>query len=318
MNRPSVTELALNHQRGVSRLDWSLGLFIARWLGLDSDERNKFGVLNEPGGRHRVEGDMTRSNSFRRGLTAVVVVTLLAGVMGMAASEKAQGRGVTNVVLVHGAWADGSSWAKVIPLLEGRGLRVVAVQLPLTSLADDVATVQRALALVDGPLLLVAHSYGGAVITQAGNDPKVAGLAYVAAFAPAEGQSPFDLATAYPTPVLGQLQQDQFGFLKLTETGVREDFAQDLSESEQTVLAVAQSPTAGAALGAPISNPAWRNKPCWFLIATRDRVVAPALQAVFAQQMNATAVALPTSHVAMLSQPQVVASFIRRAARDVN
>jgi len=191
------------------------------------------------------------------------------------------------------------------------------VQLPLTSQADDVATVQRALALVDGPLLLVAHSYGGSVITQAGNDPKVAGLVYVAAFAPAEGESPFDLAIANPTPALQQLQQDASGFLKLTPTGIRDDFAQDLSDSEQSVLTAAQSPTAGAALSAPISLPAWRNKPCWFVIAAQDRVVSPTLQAMFAQRMNATTITLSSSHVAMLSHPDVVASFIRRAARDV-
>jgi pimeloyl-ACP methyl ester carboxylesterase len=222
------------------------------------------------------------------------------------------------VVLVHGAWADGSSWSKVIPLLEARGLQVVAVQLPLTSLADDVGTVQRAIALIDGPLLLVAHSYGGVVITQAGNDPKVAGLLYVAAFAPMEGQSAFDLATANPTPFLQELRQDPFEFLKITPKGIREDFAQDLSDSEQTVLTAAQSPTAGgASLSAPVSTAAWRNKPSWFVIAAHDRVVAPTLQAVEAQQMNATSITLSSSHVAMLSQPYVVASFIRRAARDV-
>jgi pimeloyl-ACP methyl ester carboxylesterase len=204
---------------------------------------------------------MTRSNTFRGLSTAVVAIALLVATAAPGASQqKNLNRGVTNIVLVHGAWADGSSWSKVIPLLEARGLQVVAVQLPLTSQADDVATVQRAIALVDGPLLLVAHSYGGSVITQAGNEPKVAGLVYVAAFAPAEGESPFDLAVADPTPALQQLQQDQFGFLKLTSTGIREDFAQDLSESEQTVLAATQGPTSIASLSAAVTTPAWRNK----------------------------------------------------------
>jgi pimeloyl-ACP methyl ester carboxylesterase len=195
---------------------------------------------------------------------------------------------------------------------------VVAVQPPLTSLAEDAATVQRALALEDGPVLLVAHSYGGVVMTEAGNDPKVAGLVYVAAFAPAEGQSAFDLANAHPTPLLSELQGDQFGFLTITPKGIREGFAQDLSDAEQGVLTAAQSPTAlVGSLSAPISAAAWRNKPCWFAIAARDRVVAPALQAIEAQQMHATSITLAASHVAMLSQPYVVASFIRRAARDV-
>jgi len=261
---------------------------------------------------------MTRWKRFRRQLTAIVAVALLVGIAATGATgQQKQSRGVTNIVLVHGAWADGSSWSKVIPLLEAKGLHVDAVQLPLTSQADDVGAVQRAIARVDGRLLLVAHSYGGSVMTQAGNDPKVAGLVYVAAFAPAEGESPFDLATADPTPALQQLQQDQFGFLKLTPTGIREDFAQDLSESEQIVLAATQGPTSIASLSAAVTTPAWRSKPSWFVIAAHDRVVAPTLQAMFAERMNATTITLSTSHVAMLSQPYVVASFIRRAARDI-
>jgi pimeloyl-ACP methyl ester carboxylesterase len=260
---------------------------------------------------------MTRSNTFNSLWAAVVAVALLLAITATGATaQEEQSRGVTNVVLVHGAWADGSSWSKVIPLLEAKGLRVVAVQLPLTSLADDVATVRRSIALVDGPLLLVAHSYGDVVITEAGNDPKVVGLVYVAAFAPQEGQSALDLATANPTPVLQQLTADAYGFLEITRTGIREDFAQDLSESEKTVLTATQSPTAEASLSAPVSTAAWRNKPCWFVIAANDRVIAPKLQATFAQQMNATSITLSSSHVAMLSKPYAVASFIRRAARD--
>jgi len=261
---------------------------------------------------------MTRSKTLRTLGAAVVAVALLVAATATGATEpQKQSRGVTNIVLVHGAWADGSSWSKVIPLLEAKGLHVVAVQLPLTSQADDVATVQRAIALVDGRLLLVAHSYGGAVMTQAGNDPKVAGLVYVAAFAPAEGESPAGLTNDHPTPFLQYLEPDQFGFLKLSSTGIRKTFAQDLSETEQTVLAATQSPTSVASLGAPISTPAWRIKPCWFVIAADDRVVAPELQAMFAERMNATSITLSSSHVAMLSQPYVVASFIRRAAREV-
>jgi len=261
---------------------------------------------------------MARSKTLRKLTAAVVSVAMLVVAKATHATEQQkQSRGVTNIVLVHGAWADGSSWSKVIPLLEAKGLHVVAVQLPLTSQADDVATLQRAIALVDGRLLLVAHSYGGAVMTQAGNDPKVAGLVYVAAFAPAEGESPFDLTVATSPPFLQHLQQDLFGFLKLTSTGIREDFAPDLSDSEQTVLAATQSPTSVVALSGAISTPAWRNKPCWFVIAAHDRVVAPTLQAMFAERMNATSITLSSSHVAMLSHPDVVASFIRRAAREV-
>ena len=261
---------------------------------------------------------MTRSKTLRTLTAAVVAVAVIVAARATNAKEQEkQSRGVTNVVLVHGAWADGSSWAKVIPLLEAKGLHVDAVQMPLTSQQADVGAVQRAIARVDGPLLLVAHSYGGAVITQAGNDPKVAGLVYVAAFAPAEGESPFDLTFANQTPFLQHLQQDAFGFLKLTPTGIRKDFAPDLSESEQTVLTATQGPTSIASLSGVISTPAWRNKPSWFVIAAYDRVVSPTLQAMFVERMNATSITLSTSHVAMLPQPYAVASFIRRAARDV-
>jgi pimeloyl-ACP methyl ester carboxylesterase len=261
---------------------------------------------------------MTRSKTLRRLTAVVVAVAMLAAAKATNATEQQkQSRGITNVVLVHGAWADGSSWSKVIPLLAARGLHVDSVQLPLTSPADDVAAVQRAIARVDGRLVLVAHSYGGAVITQAGNDPKVAALVYVAAFAPAEGESPLDLTLATLPPFLANVQADAFGFLKLTEAGIRGDFAPDLSDSEQTVLAATQGPTSVASLSGAITTPAWRIKPSWFVIAAHDRVVLPTLQAMFAQRMNATSITLPSSHVAMLSHPYAVASFIRRAARDV-
>src|SRR5262249_26101649 len=155
------------------------------------------------------------------------------------------------------------------------------------------------------------------VITQAGNDPKGAGLVYVAAFAPAEGESPLQLTVDSGPPFLQNVQPDAFGFLKLTETGIREDFAPDLSDSEQTVLAATQGPTSIASLSGVISAPAWRSRPSWFVIAAHDRVVLPTLQAMFAERMNATTITLSSSDVAMLSEPHAVASFIRRAARDV-
>ncbi len=156
---------------------------------------------------------MTRLMTLRN-LTALVAVAALfaLGVPPHAAARSEDNRGRASVILVHGAWADGSSWAKVIPLPRRRGLAVVAVQLPLTSLAEDVATVRQAIARVDGPVLLVAHSYGGVVITEAGTEPTVEGLVYVAAFAPKEGQSAFDLVFGAPTPILQQLREDQHGF----------------------------------------------------------------------------------------------------------
>jgi len=246
--------------------------------------------------------------------------TILAAVLYFSSANRALAQssgthGVRNIILVHGAWADGSSWSKVIPLLEAKGLQVTAVQLPLTSLADDVATVKRAFALEDAPFLLVGHSYGGTVITEAGNDPNVAGLVYVAAFAPDKGQSTLDQINANPTPI-GQELRPAAGFFKLSANGVFDDFAQDLPAVQREVLFAAQAPIAGAALATPISTPAWRNKPSWFLIASDDRAISPKLEEAEAQEMKATSIAIPSSHVALLSHPVDVAAFIERAAHE--
>src|SRR6202050_4951047 len=183
--------------------------------------------------------------------------------------------GTRNVLLVHGAWANSSSWSKVIPLLQAKGLHVTAVQMPLTSLADDVAATQRAIALQDGPVLLVSHSYGGAVITEAGNDPKVAGLVFVSAVAPDKGESAFGLITSVPTPIGSELRPDQSGFLKLTPKGIAEDFAQDLSAKEIEVLTATQVPVSVAAMKGEVTSPAWKSKPSWYIIAANDRAISP-------------------------------------------
>ena len=194
-------------------------------------------------------------------MTRLLALFLLAALPVAADAPKPA---VRNVVLVHGAWADGSSWAKVIPLLEAAGLRVVAVQNPLTSLQDDVAAVQRAIALQDGPVLLVGHSYGGAVITEAGTDPKVAGLVYVAAFAPDAGQAVGELGKEFPpAPGGAEIRPDASGFLMMTPKGIEEDFAQDLPKTERKILAATQGPTNGAAFGARLANAAWKTKPTW-------------------------------------------------------
>jgi pimeloyl-ACP methyl ester carboxylesterase len=251
-----------------------------------------------------------------------LVCTILAMVVyfssgSRAVAQSSESHGVRNVILVHGAWADGSSWSKVIPLLEAKGLKVTAVQLPLTSLADDVATLKRAFALEDGPFLLVGHSYGGSVITEAGNDPKVAGLVYVAAFAPDKGESTLDQIKANPTPVGMELRPDASGaFFRLSGKGISEDLAPDLSEVERKVLFAAQAPTAGAAFGTPISTPAWRNKPSWFVIASEDRVISPKLEEAEAQEMKAKSITISSSHVVLLSHPVEVAGFIEGAAHE--
>jgi pimeloyl-ACP methyl ester carboxylesterase len=221
---------------------------------------------------------------------------------------------IHNVVLVHGAWADGSSWSKVVPLLEKKGLHVVCVQNPLTSFADDVAATKRIIDAQDGPVLLIGHSYGGAVITEAGNDPKVVGLVYVAAFAPDKGESAGSLGKPYgATPGVTELRPLGDGFLVLTPKGFIEDFAPDLPIAERNLLLATQTPTQGAALGTEISTAAWRTKPSWFVVASNDRMIAPEQERVTAKRMNATVLVLPTSHVPMLSRPQEVSDFIVQA-----
>jgi len=233
------------------------------------------------------------------------------------ATSERNTQGVRDVVLVHGAWADGSSWSKVIPLLQQKGLNAVAVQNPLTSLADDVSTTKRAIARQEGLVLLVGHSYGGAVITEAGNDPKVVGLVYVAAFAPDEGQAVGDLGKDLAPPAgLGELRPDPQGFLTLTAKGVEEYFAPDLPLAERKVMAATQGPTNAAVLGGKITKAAWRSKPTSYVVAGNDQMIPPDLERQFAKAMKATTITVPSSHVPMLSHPAEVARLIVEAAQS--
>jgi pimeloyl-ACP methyl ester carboxylesterase len=222
-----------------------------------------------------------------------------------------------NVILVHGAWADGSSWSKVIPLLTSKGLNVVAVQIHLASLADDVATTKRAIALQDGPVVLVGHSYGGAVITEAGNDPKVTGLVYVAAFAPGDGESVNSISKPYPPAPLGsELRPDPQGYLWISAKGFAEDFGQDLSAGEKVIFRATQGPANAGAFAGTITKAAWKTKPSWFVIAANDRAIPPELEKAEAARMKATSITVPSSHLAMLSHPVEVADTIEKAAMN--
>jgi pimeloyl-ACP methyl ester carboxylesterase len=223
-------------------------------------------------------------------------------------------RPVKNVVLVHGAFADGSSWSKVIPLLRAKGLQVTSVAIPLASFADDVAATKRAIAAQNGPVILVGHSYGGVVITEAGNDPKVAGLVYVAAFAPDAGQSITDIRANFPKPAgLDKLVHQADGSLSLSSEGIEQDFAQDLTAEEQALLVAVQPHTAGSIFNAKPTSAAWREKPTWYIVAGNDRMIAPEQEKNMAKQMNATTTVLSSSHVVMLSQPNEVANVIEQA-----
>lgn len=247
---------------------------------------------------------------LKKALVAAVAICALAAI-----SSNAQASATKSIILVHGAWADGSSWSKIIPLLIAKGLNVTAVQLPLTSLADDAATVKRALALESGPVVLVGHSYGGAVITEAGNDPKVAALVYVAAFAPDAGQSAGSLnASVPPAPLGAEVRPDPQGFLKLTKTGVYDDFGQDVTPTEKLELYAAQAPTNAKALGGTISTPAWRSKPSWYIVAAQDRAIPPTLEATMAKTIRAKTTTVQGSHLIMLSKASAVAAVIEDAA----
>jgi pimeloyl-ACP methyl ester carboxylesterase len=221
-------------------------------------------------------------------------------------------------VLVHGAFADGSSWNEIIPLLQAGGLDVVAVQNPLTSLADDVEFARRAIDNAKGPVVLVGHSWGGAVITQAGANERVKALVYVAAFALERNQSIADTVTAYPTPVgIQNPVLDKDGFLTLTPETIAKHFAQDLSPAQTNLIATTQGPIRASNFGEKVSAAAWENKPSWYIVAEQDHMIDPRLQRDFARKIKARTVSLPASHVPMISRSREVANAILEAARNI-
>jgi pimeloyl-ACP methyl ester carboxylesterase len=219
-----------------------------------------------------------------------------------------------SIVLVHGAWADGSSWNKVITILRAKGLNVVATHDPLSSLEDDVASVKRTIDRQPGPVLLVGHSWGGAVITQAGDDPKVVGLVYVAAMAPDEGVSFGGTAADYPMPGPATAVPDAGGWLIIPPEAFAANFAQDLPKEDALLFAAGQGASKGSMFGEPLTVAAWKSKPSWYVVATHDRMISPDLQAIMAKKINATTISLPSSHVVMISHPREVAELIEKAA----
>ncbi len=243
---------------------------------------------------------------------------LLGGLFTVQASHAAplQDLKGKNVVLVHGAFADGSSWEKVIPLLEARGLHVVAVQNPLSSLADDVSATKRVIDQQTGPVVLVGHSWGGVVISEAGNDSKVKSLVYVAAFAPDSGQSIDDVTKGMPAPVwASELHKDAAGYLTLSTQAVLDDFAQDLPLPQKRVIAATQGPWASGCISDKVTKAAWHDKPSYFVVAGQDRMIDPNLELTMATNIGAHVTKVNASHVAMVSQPKAVADVIIAAAR---
>jgi len=258
------------------------------------------------------------SRRSRRALIGSALIasaaTLLAAI-AMARPPEASPKGVKNIVFVHGAFADGSSWSKVIPILQAKGYNVTAVQNPLTSFADDVAATNRALALQNGPVILVGHSWGGVVITEAGVDPKVVGLVYVAAFGSDSTEVVGDIGKSYPPPPSFEAPiVDKSGFMSLSTDAFVKHFAWDLPKAEAQVLAATQGPIVAAAFGTKVTNVAWKTKPSWFIVAAKDQAIAPDEERFFAKRMKATTTELATSHVPMLSKPNEVAAVIVDAA----
>jgi pimeloyl-ACP methyl ester carboxylesterase len=222
------------------------------------------------------------------------------------------------VVLVHGAFADGSSWGNVIPLLEKRGFKVIAVQNPLTSLADDVATTRRVIDAESGSVILVGHSYGGAVITTAALDrTNVKALVYIAAFGPDEGENLGTLLQEYPSKIGSALVPDAAGFLYIDRNRFAEVFAADVSESVLSIMSATQKPINSQTFGQKYETPAWRNILSWYLLATDDQAINPNLQRMFAKRMNATTREVKSSHVPFASNPDAVADIIAAAADAV-
>ena len=226
--------------------------------------------------------------------------------------------GVKNIVLVHGGFVDGSGWAGVYRTLKNDGYTVAIVQNPTISLADDVAVTRRVISAQSGPVILVGHSYGGVVITEAGNDPKVAGLVYVAAFAPDKGESVSALIKNPPAGApVPPILPPQDGFLFLDRAKFAASFAADVSGDTAAFMADSQVPWGVEALGGIISAPAWRTKPSWYLVATEDRMIPPDAQRAMSKRAGSTVVEVRGSHAVYVSQPQDVAAIIAKAAEGV-
>jgi len=219
------------------------------------------------------------------------------------------------IVLVHGAFADGSSWERVIPILQHDGYNVIAVQNPLASLAGDVETTKRVIDAQQGPVIVVGHSYGGAVITEAAaGNPNVKGLVYIAAFAPEVNEPIGAFGEKYPTQLGSALRPDAAGFLYVDRARFRELFAADAPAAAVNVIAATQKPIIGSVFGASVTQAAWKTIPSWYLVAQNDKAINPELERFYAKRMKATTVEVASSHAPFISHPAAVAKLIEQAA----
>jgi pimeloyl-ACP methyl ester carboxylesterase len=252
-------------------------------------------------------------------IARIVLALTLAALSGTVGGWQAQAQPAApvearNVVLVHGAWADGSSWAEVIPLLQASGLNVTAVQNPLTSLADSIAATRRALALQDGPTVLVGHSWAGTVISETGTDPKVTALVYVAARAPDAGEDFLALSGKFPTGAVRAGVEEHAGFTTISERYFLDYFANGVEPTKAKVLYAVQEPTAASLLGERTTAAAWHSKPSWYAVSKLDQTINPDLERFLAKRMNATTVELAAGHLSLVSHPREIADLILAAA----
>ncbi len=249
------------------------------------------------------------------GKSAALAACVLAGTLGGAANaETAAPVQARNVVLVHGAWADGSSWGEVIPRLQAAGLHVTSVQNPLSSLDDAVAATRRALALQDGPTVLVGHSWSGTLVSEAGTDPKVTALVYVAARAPDAGEDFVALSGKFPTPPARAGIENHDGLTLLSENAFIKHFANGLPQEKAEILYAEQEPTAASLFGNRTTVAAWRSKPSWYAVSKLDQTISPDLERFLAQRMKATTVELDAGHLSLVSHPKEIADLILAAA----
>ncbi len=248
---------------------------------------------------------------MKRFLTASVSAAALAfGMCGAASAEP-----IKNVVLVHGAFADGSGWRTVADILERDGYSVSIVQEPETSLADDAAATKRIIERVNAPLILVGHSYGGAVITQAGNEPQVRGVVYIAAFQPDTGETLGGLLKQKPPAANSSVPAGE-GYVIVDPKAFHADFAADLPAKEANFMAISQVPISVTGFGTPFTNAAWHNKPSWYAVATEDRMINPDLERFMAKRAGSTTIEVKGSHAIFMSQPKIVATLIEQAAKE--
>jgi pimeloyl-ACP methyl ester carboxylesterase len=276
--------------------------------------------MHQEEGSMRQEGLAHQRRTQRRilGLVPIIITIVMIGGGEMFMTQARTAEGIKNIVLVHGAFVDGSGWQGVYDILRKDGYNVSVVQNPTVSLEGDVAATKRTLATQDGPAILVGHSYGGVVITEAGSDPRVAGLVYIAAFAPDKGESVSALGKNPPpgSPVPPTLPP-QDGYLFLDRTKFRASFAADVNAETATFMADSQVGWGIEALNGVVGEPAWKAKPSWYLISTDDKMIPPDAQRAMAKRAGANVVEVKGSHSVYLSQPKAVAALIAKAAKGV-